>query len=193
MAFVALLDANILWNVALCDTLLRAAERELYRPAWSEEILAEVADSLKAKRPDLDPRKIDQRIDQMKRQFPEALVTGYEDLIPVMTNQEKDRHVLAAAVRVGAGVIVTENTKHFPPEACQEYDLDVQTPDEFLLHLWSLRPEELTTILTEQAMVLQAPPMTIEEAVEHLAKAVPRFAAAITQSGVFGSSSDTRV
>lgn len=46
--------------------------------------------------------------------FGEAWVEGYEDLIPSMTNQEKDRHILAAAVRCGAETIVTYNLKDFP-------------------------------------------------------------------------------
>jgi len=47
--------------------------------------------------------------------FPEAFVTDHHLLIPSMTNQEKDCHVLAAAVKAGAQVIVTTNLKDSPP------------------------------------------------------------------------------
>jgi predicted nucleic acid-binding protein len=40
-------------------------------------------------------------------------VTGHEPLIAAMKNDEKDRHVVAAAVKAGAQVIVTSNLKHF--------------------------------------------------------------------------------
>jgi hypothetical protein len=51
--YTALLDACVLVPIALADTLLRVAEREreLYRPLWSERILAEAADAV------LDPRR----------------------------------------------------------------------------------------------------------------------------------------
>ena len=54
----------------------------------------------------------------MQRAFPEALVTGYAYLTEVMRNDPRDRHVLAAAVRAGAAVIVTNNVRDFPVEAC---------------------------------------------------------------------------
>ena len=39
-------------------------------------------------------------------------------------NDEKDRHVLAAAVKARASVIVTFNLKHFPPSALQPLGID---------------------------------------------------------------------
>jgi hypothetical protein len=51
VALAALLDANVLWSAALRDTLLLAAESDLFRPAWTREILQEVSRSLKARRP----------------------------------------------------------------------------------------------------------------------------------------------
>ncbi len=54
---------------------------------------------------------------EIREHFGEAWVEGYEDLIPSMTNHDKDRHVLAAAVRSGAETIVTYNLKDFPRSA----------------------------------------------------------------------------
>lgn len=45
------------------------------------------------------------------------MVKDYEGLIPAMTNHEKDRHVLAAAVRANAELVVTDNKKDFPLSA----------------------------------------------------------------------------
>ncbi len=39
--------------------VLIAAEHDLYRATWSQEILDEMARSLKARRPDLEPSRID--------------------------------------------------------------------------------------------------------------------------------------
>ncbi|GEM_PF-5052365 len=50
VSLIALLDANALWSAAVRDTLLLAAEHNLFRPAWTHQVLHEMAESLKAKR-----------------------------------------------------------------------------------------------------------------------------------------------
>jgi hypothetical protein len=46
MAFGAVLDANVLFHMPLCDTLLRLAEIELFDPFWSDRILDEMSRNL---------------------------------------------------------------------------------------------------------------------------------------------------
>jgi hypothetical protein len=57
----------------------------------------------------LTDEQVAYRESEIRRHFPEAWVEGHEDLISTMTNHPKDRHVLAAAVRCHAEVIVTHN------------------------------------------------------------------------------------
>nr|MDT0660989.1 PIN domain-containing protein [Micromonospora sp. DSM 115978] len=91
----------------LCDTLLRLAEAEAYRPLWSTDILTELRRNvIEAGIPD---DRVDRRIAHMTRSFPDAMVTGYETLVDGMTNDPRDRYVLAAAVRANAEVVVTFN------------------------------------------------------------------------------------
>jgi predicted nucleic acid-binding protein len=184
VAIIALLDANAIWSAAVRDTLLLAAERDLFRPAWSRQILEEMSRALKARRPDLDPARIDRTVDRMLAHFPEALVEGYEDLIAAMRNHARDRHVLAAGVHAGAEVIVTWNTAHFPFEACGPYRIDIRTPDDFLADLWDLDPAEMVLVLREQAQHLVNPPKTPPEIAETLRRSVPRFADAVLRSGL---------
>lgn len=40
-----------------------------------------------------------------------------------MTCDEKDRHVLVAAVHARAEVLVTFNVRDFPPESTSDYDV----------------------------------------------------------------------
>jgi len=91
---------------------------------------------------DVTEAKADRRIGFMRAAFPDAEVTGYEDLIDSMTNHPKDRHVLAAAVRADAAVIVTANLKDFPRSALDPYDLDAMGPDDFLLNQLDLYPQQ---------------------------------------------------
>ena len=53
------------------------------------------------------------RIGEMRRTFPDAEVRGYENIVETMTCDPKDRHVLAAAVRSDAAVLVTFNIGDF--------------------------------------------------------------------------------
>jgi peroxiredoxin (alkyl hydroperoxide reductase subunit C) len=64
----------------------------------------------------------------------DSLVTGYEPLIDGLTLPDQDdRHVLAAAVRSGAQVIITSNLKDFPGDVLKSFGIEPQSPDEFVL------------------------------------------------------------
>jgi len=126
----ATLDADVLLPITLADTLLRLAEEGFYRPHWSAEVLDEVVRNLVTKF-GLAPSAARKRVDHMTGAFPEALVAGYQRLVPTMANDPKDRHVLAAAIRSGSQVIVTRNLRHFPIELLREFDIEAQPPDLF--------------------------------------------------------------
>ena len=93
MTFPALLDTCVLYPAYLCDTLLRLAEAEAYRPLWSADILIELKRNVVEAGIPAD--RVDRRIAQMSHSFPDAMVTGYDSLIDGMTNDPKDRHILA--------------------------------------------------------------------------------------------------
>ncbi|MDG4833598.1 PIN domain-containing protein [Solwaraspora sp. WMMD1047] len=114
MPFSALLDANVLVPNVLRDTLLLVAESGLYRPLWSGDILAEVRRTVLRLRPDIRPDRLDYTFSRMNEAFEGACVTGYQSIIPHMSNDDGDRHVLAAAVVGRADLIVTRNLSDFP-------------------------------------------------------------------------------
>src|SRR5215471_1223503 len=103
---LVVLDACVLANFALCDTLLRLAEPpRLFEPKWSEEIIRETTRTLQSK---LEwPASLAAYFEsELHAHFSEAWIIDYEPLIPQMTNHKKDRHVVAAAVRGEASIIV---------------------------------------------------------------------------------------
>src|SRR5262249_34373195 len=134
--YVALVDTCVLAPMPVADTFLRLAEETFYTPKWSDQILIELKRTLE--KFGYTPQQSENRLMALRKAFPEALVTGYEDLIPAMKNNEKDRHVLAAAVRCRAHCIVTSNARHFPAEALAPYDLECLSPDDFLVHQYHL-------------------------------------------------------
>ncbi|WP_409496501.1 PIN domain-containing protein [Amycolatopsis sp. cmx-11-12] len=134
MAFVVLLDANVLYPNALRDLLIRIAQSGLVQAKWTDEILDEVFRNLKENRPDLDPGKLDRTRELMNRSVRDCLVTGYEALLPAVDLPDPDdRHVLAAAVKAQAQVIVTENLRDFPVRALGRWNIQAQSADDFVL------------------------------------------------------------
>ena len=149
--YQVVLDACVLVNAALRDTLLRIAEPpRLYLPRWSKDIMKETKRTLENKL-GLSQAQTTHLVEQLSLHFPDSWVEGYEQLIPVMNNHPKDRHVLAAAVRTGAQTIVTFNTKDFPAEALSLWNVEAQTPDEFLVHQFHLDSATVLAKLQEQA------------------------------------------
>ena len=133
--------------------------------------MAEVSRNLQAKF-GLSSDRAQYRESEIRRHFPEAWVDGYEDLIPIMTNQEKDRHVLAAAVRARAEVIVTYNTKDFKRESLDQYSVTVQGPSTFLKNLYELDPTAVVAALNRQATVIG---QTLPQLLARLRLNVPGF------------------
>lgn len=172
------LDTCVLLPITLCDTLLRFVDAGFYRPHWSKETLDELARNLSAKF-NLDPAAARRRIDHMTEAFPEALVDGYELLVPAMLNHPKDRHVLAAAVKRGSQVIVTSNLKDFPAHALEPLDIEAQPPDRFLLDLNDLDPRLCAAVMLQQAAEKSRPPITVDAILDRLAVNAPRFASGV--------------
>ncbi len=181
-SFGAILDANVLIMAGPRDTLLRAAAAGLYRPYWSEEILREVRrnliDILTTRGNPNPTAAAEHLIDTIREEFPEALVEGYEALIPAMTNDESDRHVLAAAVIAQAQAIVTENLKDFPDGALRPYRVEAQSPDTFLVDLFDLYPGRIVRILTEQGAGRREQ-YTLGQVITGLEPQLPNFAKAV--------------
>lgn len=171
--FPVVLDANVLIPLSVCDTLLGAAERGLIQIYWTEEILEEVRRNL-VKELKLSEAKAHRRIAAMKEAFPEAMVAGYERLIAAMTNHPKDRHVLAAAIHIGAQTLVTNNLRDFGPEHLPR-GMQAQDADTFLQNLLSQAPDVMLELLHEQAAMLKNPPVSFEKLLERMARSVPGF------------------
>jgi predicted nucleic acid-binding protein len=175
------LDACVLVGAGLRDTLLRLAETPaLYAPRWSDDIIAELERTLQ-KRFSKTTEQTSHLVRELRRSFPEAWVREYSDLIPGLRNHEKDRHVMAAAVRCSAQSIVTFNTRHFQPSAVSCYDVEIVHPDDFLLNLLCLDRELVVCRFTEQACNIGR---TVEQQVRafHQTGALPSFTGAMARA-----------
>ncbi len=172
-AFRVVLDANVLFPFTVRDTLLRAAAMGWFQVRWSEEILAEATRNL-IKTGRMTQVQSNRLMAAMHSAFPDALVEGYEGLVDSMPNQEKDRHVAAAAVKSSAQLIVTNNLKDFRKLPT---GLEAQSPDIFLQSLLNLDTNGMGRLLRNQASALKRPPISLTDLLVGLGKTVPRFAA----------------
>ncbi|HEV7668027.1 MAG TPA: PIN domain-containing protein [Thermoanaerobaculia bacterium] len=169
--FIVVVDANVFFPLTLRDTVLRAAAAGFYQLRWSAKILDEMERNL-VSTATMPADKAARLRAMMELHFPEAEVIGYEPLIAGLQNDEKDRHVVATAVKAGAQVISTSNLKDFAP---LPDGLEAQSPDEFLCNLFDLDPESFVWMLREQAADLLKPPVSFEELLERLARVVPEL------------------
>ncbi|MGH1396252.1 MAG: PIN domain-containing protein [Trichormus sp.] len=158
----------------LRDTLLCASEAGFYFPFWSQEILDGATRNLVATgRMSLESSK---RLEtKIKRAFPDAIVTVTDELIEQMTNHPGDRHVLATAVVANANIIVTSNLKHFQHQDLAPWNIQAQSPDEFLTNLYNLDSEKMLEVLQRQSQSLKKPPMNLNALLDLLAREVPNF------------------
>lgn len=176
MAFPIVIDACALYPYSLRDTLLRLAEAEFYDLYWSDEILAETERCL-VEVYGASEEAAAKHIAVMKEAFDGAVVRAeqIERLIPAMTNDEGDRHVLAAAQAIGAEQIVTFNLRHFGEEHTGPLGIEAIHPDEFLLNQLSLDGPVVVNVLHKQAAAFVNPPWTFEELLNALRDSVPKF------------------
>ncbi len=162
-SFTAVYDACVLYPAPLRDFLMWLALSGRFRAKWSLEIHNEWKRNLLKNRPDLTAKQIDRTSELMDQALPDACVTGYENLIEGLSLPDiDDRHVLAAAIRCHASVIVTFNQKDFPCAVLDSFDIEAQHPDEFVGNLFSLDPAAVIAAAQRQRQQLKMPPMDVE-------------------------------
>lgn len=169
--FTALLDANVLYPAPLRDFLLHLADVELYRPKWTKEIQEEWVRNLLLKRADLKRANLNKTHEAMNSAFPDANITNYEEIIDNLSLPDNnDRHVLAAAIKVNADVIVTFNVKDFPSVYLKSFGIEVQHPDEFIINLIDVDKQTSIEAFSNQVRSLKNPPESEDEVLSVLAK-----------------------
>jgi predicted nucleic acid-binding protein len=134
MTFTVVYDANVLYPNTLRDLLIRIAQSGTVQAKWTNAILDEMLAALRRSRPDIPAGKLERLRDLMNKAVRDCLVTGHEPLIEGLKLPDPDdRHVLAAAIKAGAQVIVTRNLKDFPESDLQPWDIEAKSPDAFVL------------------------------------------------------------
>ncbi len=138
--YTALLDACVLYPMAVADALMSVATTGLFAAKWTRRIEMEWIGALEEKRPDLKGR-LEYRRDQMRDAIPDWEVeeAAWQPLARGLALPDPDDvHVLAAALAGHADCIVTANLQDFPPEITDPLGVEVLHPDQFLVAQWDL-------------------------------------------------------
>jgi predicted nucleic acid-binding protein len=183
----ALLDASVLYSAFLRDLLLSVATTGLYRPRWSNTIHDEWMRNLLTNRPDLNRRQLERIRSLMEIAIPDGPVVGFEPLIETLTLPDADdRHVLAAAIHASADVIVTYNLRDFPRATLVNYEIEAQTPDQFVEDLFAIDAELALGAVAQHRARLKSPPRSREQYINALLQQqMPKTASILLGLGRF--------
>jgi len=149
--FTVVSDTNVIYPVIIRDLLFWFAHYDMYTPKWSNHIFDEWKSVMERK--GVSAQEVDKRIQRANLAFPDALVRNYEKLLANLSLPDmKDCHVLAAAIKSNAQLIVTNNIKDFPADILSDFDIKAKSADAFLTDLIDLNGE--TAIVAFKEMVL---------------------------------------
>lgn len=156
--FTCVLDTNVLVPIVIRDILFWFAYHDLFIPKWSQHIFDEW-ESVMVRR-GVSSRDIAKRKAAANNAFPDALVSNYEELISGLTLPDsKDCHVMAAAIKTNANLIITQNLKDFPADYLATYDLVAKGVDDFLTDIIDLNNKTAKQAFLDMVLQRINPPM----------------------------------
>ncbi|WP_316219372.1 PIN domain-containing protein [Bradyrhizobium sp. SZCCHNR2026] len=164
--FTAFVDACTLVSVLRRNLLLTLAEAEFFRLRWSAEVLDETQKALEEihlKRGFQDAADRAARARAfMENAFEDAIVDGYDHLLPLAAKlpDQNDAHVLAAAVKTQASMIVTENLKDFPSNILSALNIEAKSADEFIADTIALDPGRAVAVIRQMRERFKQPEKT---------------------------------
>lgn len=152
-----LLDACVLYPTVMREVLIGAARAGLYQPLWSDRILEEWRRAAARSGP-VDGMQAQGEIALLRGAFPKASVQEFEHIEQRLYLPDSgDLHVLAAAIKGHADIIVTLNAKDFPRYTLAEEGIERLDSDQFMLRLCDDAPEAVGQVVE-----------TVRAAAEHM-------------------------
>jgi predicted nucleic acid-binding protein len=179
VAFIVVYDANVLVGNTQRDLLVRIAQTGLVQAKWTHRILDEAIAAVQKSRPDAMPEKLAHLRTLLVEAIPNGLVRGHEPVIDGLHLRDPDdRHVLAAAIKAAAQVIVTAD-KDFTAEDLAPWDIEAKHPDDFVLDQIGIS-DRIVWGCVQQIAISRKRPETVEDVLGQLERSgLVRSAAAL--------------
>jgi len=175
--FTVFIDANVFFGARLRSLVLFMAQSKMFRARWTERVHDEWTRNVLSKR-NVDVEKLEYIKSCMNRSVLNCLVTGYEPLEQSFQLPDPDdRHILAAAIKTRADLILTFNAKDFPEDVVGPLGIEICNPDDFLLDLFGISEELFIGHVKADFEHYKAPKIAFDNYVADLRKAgIPKTA-----------------
>jgi len=149
-----LVDANVLFSRTLRDWLFllrNETEANMFTVYATEDIIAETIYHLRRERPTA-PGHMTSRVSELIREQLDDLVREYEVDGSYPGSDQDDAHVHAAAVAVGANVVLTDDSDFtkLAPEVADQLPYEVHTPDSFFTLIDDSSPLKVRAVTEQQ-------------------------------------------
>jgi predicted nucleic acid-binding protein len=162
--FTVVFDACVLYPSPLRSFLMHLAMTDLFRAKWTRDIHEEWMRNVEANYQDIDRQQVERIRELMDAHVRDCLVTDYEQLIDSLVLPDPDdRHVLAAAVKCNADMIVTFNLKDFPATVLEPFGIEPTHPDDFIEYQMDLAPHTVASAAKRHRDSLKNPPRGVED------------------------------
>ncbi len=165
------LDASVLYQELIRNLLLWIAAEGGLAPFWTERILEETRSNL-IDDSVLTAAQWERLRKAMQAAFPDAMLDqATADAIEhEMPNNEKDRHMLAAAVAGDVEIVVTNNLRHFAQADLATVGKQALSPDQLLCELLTTEPALIHAAMDQLTTVMRTPrPWSLAEMLGRLA------------------------
>jgi predicted nucleic acid-binding protein len=181
--FIVVYDANVLVGNTQRDLLVRIAQTGLVQAKWTSQILDEVLAAIGKSRPDIPSEKLTRLRELMMAALPDGLVHDHEPLIEGLHLRDPDdRHVLAAAIKSGAQVIVTAD-KDFTETDLAPWSIQAKHPDDFVLDQIGINDRMIWGCVQQIADSRRGRPETVSDVLGQLERSgLVRSAAALRRT-----------
>ena len=176
---IVLIDACVLYKANVRDLILRIASRKLFQARWNNEICNEFTRNL-INKGKMTSEQANYLLDRMRISFPDAFLNNNTDLNTVSSLNltginQKDIHIVEAAIISKSQIIITNNLKHFPSSILNKYNIKAQSPDDFLQDLFNLSPEIVIDAFIDIEKTLINPPIPRNRILDGFMREVPFF------------------
>jgi hypothetical protein len=167
--FTALVDACTLANSLKRNLLLTLAEAGFFRLRWSSRILDEteraIEKILRGKgRADAAEHAKRART-ALETAFEDAMVSDFDKFMSAADGlpDPNDVHVVTAAIKTRAPMIITENLKHFPPDNLATLNMEAKSAAEFIADTIALDEGRAVAAIRLMRERLNKPGITAEQ------------------------------